>query len=154
MPRAKKAETTRVRKADTARVILSLGDDVSTDVIYENHIESYKNLAINGKLTLGENIADLSGLAVSYKAYRRSLGGKDAPVIAFLEANANAREMLADIRDYVEKWLPCFVRDNRAYLTVAIGCTGGQHRSVYFAEQLAARFAASVDVLVRHREMR
>ncbi|HKB81700.1 MAG TPA: RNase adapter RapZ [Burkholderiales bacterium] len=88
-----------------------------------------------------------------YDPELRPLTGKDAPVVAFLEANANAREMLADVRDYVEKWLPCFVRDNRAYLTVAIGCTGGRHRSVYFAESLAAYFRVSRNVLVRHREL-
>ncbi len=88
-----------------------------------------------------------------YDPELRPLTGKDAPVVTFLEANANAREMLADIRDYVEKWLPCFVRDNRAYLTVAIGCTGGRHRSVYFAEALAAYFRDSRNVLVRHREL-
>ena len=88
-----------------------------------------------------------------YDPVLRPLTGMDAPVVAFLEANANAREMLADIRDYVEKWLPCFVRDNRAYLTVAIGCTGGRHRSVYFAETLAAYFRGSRNVLVRHREL-
>jgi UPF0042 nucleotide-binding protein len=88
-----------------------------------------------------------------YDPELRPLTGKDAPVIAFLEVNANAREMLTDIRDYIEKWLPCFVRDNRAYLTVAIGCTGGRHRSVYFAETLAAYFRVSRNVLVRHREL-
>ena len=88
-----------------------------------------------------------------YDPELRPLTGMDTPVVAFLEANANAREMLADIRGYVEKWLPCFVRDNRAYLTVAIGCTGGRHRSVYFAEALAAYFRGSRNVLVRHREL-
>jgi UPF0042 nucleotide-binding protein len=87
-----------------------------------------------------------------YDPELRPLTGKDAPVIAYLEANASAREMLADIRNYVEKWLPCFVRDNRAYLTIAIGCTGGRHRSVYFAESLAAYFRGKHNVLVRHRE--
>ena len=61
--------------------------------------------------------------------------------------------MLADIRDFVESWLPGFVRDNRSYLTVAIGCTGGRHRSVYFAETLAQRFRGYAQVLVRHREL-
>ncbi len=71
----------------------------------------------------------------------------------FIEAQPDAREMLADIRGYVEKWLPSFVRDNRSYLTVAIGCTGGQHRSVYFVEQLAQYFRMHGQrVLVRHRE--
>jgi len=88
-----------------------------------------------------------------YDPELRPLTGKDAPVVAFLEGNANAREMLTDIRDYIDKWLPCFVRDNRAYLTVAIGCTGGRHRSVYFAEALAAYFRGSRNVLVRHREL-
>ena len=88
-----------------------------------------------------------------YDPELRPLTGMDAPVAAFLEANANAREMRADIRDYVEKWLPCFVRDNRAYLTVAIGCTGGRHRSVYLAETLADYFRGSRNVLVRHREL-
>lgn len=88
-----------------------------------------------------------------YDPVLRPLTGKDAAVVAFLEADANVREMLADIRAYIEKWIPCFVRDNRAYLTIAIGCTGGRHRSVYFAESLAAHFAPSRNVLVRHREL-
>jgi len=62
-------------------------------------------------------------------------------------------QMLADIRNFVESWLPCFIRDNRAYLTVAIGCTGGQHRSVYFVESLGADFRGREQVLVRHREL-
>lgn len=88
-----------------------------------------------------------------YEPQLRPLTGRDEPVIAFLQADANAQMMLTDIRDYVEKWLPCFLRDNRSYLTVAIGCTGGRHRSVYFAETLAAYFRAGRKVLVRHREL-
>jgi UPF0042 nucleotide-binding protein len=88
-----------------------------------------------------------------YDPALRPLTGKDAAVVDFLEADADVREMLADLRAYIEKWIPCFVRDNRAYLTIAIGCTGGRHRSVYFAESLAAHFAPSRNVLVRHREL-
>jgi UPF0042 nucleotide-binding protein len=88
-----------------------------------------------------------------YDPVLRPFTGRDAPVIAFLQADANAQSMLDDIRGYVDKWLPCFVRDNRSYLTVAIGCTGGRHRSVYFAEQLAAHFRGRRRVLVRHREL-
>jgi UPF0042 nucleotide-binding protein len=88
-----------------------------------------------------------------YDPLLRPLTGRDAPVIAFLQADANAQSMLDDIRGYVDKWLPCFVRDNRSYLTVAIGCTGGRHRSVYFVEQLAAHFHGRRRVLVRHREL-
>jgi len=86
-----------------------------------------------------------------YDPKLRPFTGKDQPVIDFIEAQPDAIAMLADIRYYVEKWLPCFIRDNRAYLTVAIGCTGGQHRSVYFTEQLAERFRGEYQVLVRHR---
>ena len=88
-----------------------------------------------------------------YDPALRPLTGKDAAVVTFLEANQNVHEMLEDIRAYVEKWLPCFIRDNRNYLTVALGCTGGQHRSVYFAEKLGAYFHDHQQVLVRHREL-
>ena len=88
-----------------------------------------------------------------YDPVLKPLTGRDAKVIAFLEADANVGRMLADIRQFVESWLPCFLRDNRSYLTVALGCTGGQHRSVYLVEELARHFRAQVQVLVRHREL-
>ncbi len=88
-----------------------------------------------------------------YVAELRPLTGRDQPVCDYLEASADAMSLLADIRGFVESWLPCFIRDHRAYLTVAIGCTGGQHRSVYFAETLAAAFREHEQVLVRHREL-
>jgi UPF0042 nucleotide-binding protein len=61
--------------------------------------------------------------------------------------------MLEDIRAYVAKWLPAYIQDNRSYFTVALGCTGGQHRSVYFAETLADHFRETQQVLIRHREL-
>lgn len=89
-----------------------------------------------------------------YDPVLRPLTGRDATVAQFIESQPEALQMLGDIRDYVEKWLPCFVRDNRSYLTIAIGCTGGQHRSVYFVERLAAHFRSQGQrVLVRHREL-
>lgn len=88
-----------------------------------------------------------------YDPALRPLTGRDAPVIAFLEAAPQVREMLEDIRAYVAKWLPAYIRDNRNYFTVGLGCTGGQHRSVYFAETLAAHFRQSRQVLVRHRQL-
>jgi len=88
-----------------------------------------------------------------YVAELRPLTGRDQPVQAFLESSPNAMALLADIRGLLENWLPCFINDHRAYLTVAIGCTGGQHRSVYFAETLAAAFREREQVLVRHREL-
>jgi len=88
-----------------------------------------------------------------YDLKLRALTGKDPAVIEFLESQEDALGMLTDIRDFLEKWLPCFVRDNRSYLTIAIGCTGGQHRSVYFAETLAKHFRDAHQVLVRHRSL-
>jgi UPF0042 nucleotide-binding protein len=88
-----------------------------------------------------------------YDPVLRPLTGRDQPVIGFMEADADAQKMLADIYAFVEGWLPCFVRDNRSYLTLAIGCTGGRHRSVYFVERLAARFREQMPVIVRHREL-
>jgi len=61
--------------------------------------------------------------------------------------------MYTDIYHFVSSWLPDYARDNRNYLTVAIGCTGGQHRSVYLAERLARAFERRYQVLVRHREL-
>jgi len=83
----------------------------------------------------------------------RPMTGRDRPVIDFLRADPNTQKMLDDIRNYIESWLPCFARDNRSYLTVAIGCTGGRHRSVYFVEALAGHFRPQAPVLVRHREL-
>ena len=81
------------------------------------------------------------------------LTGRDEAVIKFLDNTPSAQDMFGDIRDFVERWLPSFVADNRSYLTVAIGCTGGQHRSVYLAEKFANYFKYRQQVLVRHREL-
>ncbi len=88
-----------------------------------------------------------------YDLALRPLTGRDAPVIEFLRAQPPVLDMLADIRAWLEKWLPTYIEDNRSYFTVALGCTGGQHRSVYFAETLATYFQGSQQVLVRHREL-
>lgn len=88
-----------------------------------------------------------------YDRELRPLTGRDAPVAAFLDSLPEAVDLYEDIRRFVEKWLPAFKRDNRSYLTVAVGCTGGQHRSVYMVERLAAHFGASETVLRRHREL-
>jgi UPF0042 nucleotide-binding protein len=88
-----------------------------------------------------------------YDAVLRPLTGRDQPVIEFLAGYPEVAEMMADIRGFVEKWLPSFKADNRSYLTIAIGCTGGQHRSVYIAEQLARHFRASEQVVCRHRQL-
>ncbi|MEQ1532874.1 MAG: RNase adapter RapZ [Sideroxydans sp.] len=87
-----------------------------------------------------------------YDPLLRPLTGRDAPVIEFLEQTPLAQKMFDDVRTFIENWLPSYIADNRSYLTVAIGCTGGQHRSVYLAERLAAHFNTQQQVLVRHRE--
>jgi UPF0042 nucleotide-binding protein len=83
----------------------------------------------------------------------RPLSGRDAPVAAFLEAQPEVGEMLQQIETFLGRWLPAFEDNQRSYLTVALGCTGGQHRSVYGVEMLARRFAARHATLVRHREL-
>ena len=88
-----------------------------------------------------------------YDPKLRPLSGKDEAVRAFLEADLNVAHFIDDIASFILRWLPSFVRDNRAALTVAIGCTGGQHRSVYIVEELAHRFGASQQVLARHRDV-
>ena len=88
-----------------------------------------------------------------YNPALRPLTGNDAAVIEFLENTPATQDMFGDIRNFLERWLPCYIADNRSYLTVAIGCTGGQHRSVYFAEKLARHFEGQQQVLVRHREL-
>ena len=80
--------------------------------------------------------------------------GRDAPVIDFLERHAEVGRMLQDLMRLLEQWLPGFEKERRSYMTIAIGCTGGQHRSVYFVERLAAHFAArGLKTQIRHREL-
>lgn len=88
-----------------------------------------------------------------YDPQLRPLTGCDAPVAEFLRATPDAMRMLKDINRFITDWLPAFERDNRSYLTVAIGCTGGRHRSVFFVETLAARFRDRTRTLARHREL-
>lgn len=84
----------------------------------------------------------------------RPLDGRDTAVAEFLAGEPLVAKMFDSISGYLETWVPCFEAENRTYLTVAIGCTGGQHRSVYLVERLAAHFrSARTSVLVRHREI-
>jgi UPF0042 nucleotide-binding protein len=83
----------------------------------------------------------------------RPLTGRDAAVAAYLERQPEVGEMLVQVHDFLQRWLPAFEEGQRSYLTIALGCTGGQHRSVYAVEWLARRFEARCATLVRHREM-
>jgi len=88
-----------------------------------------------------------------YDRELRPLTGRDAPVAEYLEAQPEVRLMLGQIGAFIAQWLPNFAADQRSYLTVAIGCTGGQHRSVYLVETLSKQFAYHGQVLKRHREL-
>ncbi len=84
----------------------------------------------------------------------RSQTGLDEGVVNYLESMPEVKDMLGDITAFLEKWLPSFLAENRAYVTVAVGCTGGNHRSVYLVERLARHFRSRYEqILVRHVEM-
>ncbi|MDF3831903.1 RNase adapter RapZ [Cupriavidus basilensis] len=124
------------------------GDDLRLTLLFESF--GFKH----GVPSDADMVFDVRSLPNPYYDLAlRPLTGRDAPVIDFLQSQPMVLAMAEDIRAYVEKWLPSFIADNRSYLTVAIGCTGGQHRSVYIAERLANYFRAHGNVLVRHREL-
>lgn len=84
----------------------------------------------------------------------RRFTGKDKPVIDYLNKSEDAQQLFQDICIFLEQWVPRFDTDNRSYLTVGIGCTGGQHRSVYLVEMLVNHFKKTdLNVIVRHREL-
>jgi UPF0042 nucleotide-binding protein len=93
-----------------------------------------------------------------YEPALQNLSGLDEPVADYLGRSPEVSQMLSDIQAHIQKWLPHYLRDGRSYLTVAIGCTGGQHRSVYLVQQLKQFFSKTakmkdVYVLERHREL-
>jgi UPF0042 nucleotide-binding protein len=88
-----------------------------------------------------------------YEPALRDLTGMDEPVAAFLAEQLSAQRMFADIERFLRDWLEPLAHDQRSYVTVAIGCTGGQHRSVYLVERLAAAFGTRWTTLKRHREL-
>ena len=85
----------------------------------------------------------------------RKLTGRDPEVIDYLQSHDEVKQMIASISSFMARWLPLFVRENRSYLSVSIGCTGGQHRSVHITEYLAEHFRKFEDkhVSVRHRDL-
>jgi len=88
-----------------------------------------------------------------YESGLRALSGRDSPVGDWLSAHPEVPQMQQHIEGFLDHWLPALVRDHRSYVTVAIGCTGGQHRSVYLVEQLARHYASAWVTLRRHREL-
>lgn len=86
-----------------------------------------------------------------YDRNLRPLTGRDEAVAKWLEQFGSVETMIDDIAGFIRRWLPLYIQDTRNYLTIAIGCTGGQHRSVYVVEQLAKKFADHAPLLIRHR---
>lgn len=88
-----------------------------------------------------------------YESELRYQTGLDQPVANFLKAHSEVEDMLRHIEQFLSHWLEAMVRDHRSYVTVAVGCTGGQHRSVYLVEALASAFSQEWSTLKRHREL-
>jgi UPF0042 nucleotide-binding protein len=89
-----------------------------------------------------------------YDPKLRPLTGNDPEVAEFLERETQANLLVEDIQRFLQRWIPRFALDQRASITVAIGCTGGRHRSIYIANQLAERFRSEHPVVLRHRDTR
>jgi UPF0042 nucleotide-binding protein len=151
--------------------LYALGHPIDTSSLAANTLRQWVRRFVDGGralLTLAfESFAFKNGVPVAadlvfdvrnlpnpyYETDLRALTGLDAPVADFLHRSPQVAEMIDDIAGMIEKWLPGYVQDGRQYLTVAIGCTGGQHRSPYVVEQLAARFGGHGHVLIRHRAL-
>lgn len=151
--------------------IRELGHIVDTTGLSANHLRSWIRDFVSqdrSRLTLiFESFGFKHGLSLDadfvfdarclpnpfYDPLLRPLTGRDAPVVDFLCRQPQVGPYLTHILGFLERWLPEFERDQRSYVTVAIGCTGGQHRSVFLVEELGRHFARSRQVLVRHREL-
>ncbi|MDD5175248.1 MAG: RNase adapter RapZ [Sterolibacterium sp.] len=168
-----------VREREGLENIAGLGHHIDTSNLHPNALRAFVRdfVALNAQSTsatlvlLFESFGYKHGLPLDadlvfdirclpnphYDPLLRSLTGRDAPVVEFLEAQPEVARMLEDIRRFIADWLPAYIRDSRSYLSVALGCTGGQHRSVYLAERLARHFRelepALAQVLVRHRAL-
>jgi UPF0042 nucleotide-binding protein len=89
-----------------------------------------------------------------WDANLRALTGLEKPVIDYLESQDLVEKFYTQIQSLMNEWIPCFEAENRSYLTVAIGCTGGQHRSVYLTERLGKYFQQHYkNVIIRHRDL-
>lgn len=144
---------------------------IDTSAIRSSQLQSYvKNLtnAPPGRLTLVfQSFAFKRGVPVDadyvfdvrmlpnphYEPHLRELTGRDQPVIDYLQQQPEVETMRTHIAAFLDQWLPALAQNHRSYVTVAIGCTGGQHRSVYLVEQLARQFSMDWTTLRRHREM-
>lgn len=149
--------------------VAALGHRIDTSEllprVLQNWIRDVLTLGQGGLTLLFESFAYREGLPLDadwvidarmlpnphYDPQLREFTGRDAPIVEYLGSDAATQRWLADVRGFLSRWLPDIVRENRSYVTVAIGCTGGRHRSVYLAERLAEGFRPDWRVLVRHR---
>ena len=161
-----------VRERGMLENIAGLGNRIDTSNLNPNALRAwvldFARLAVSQGLTLlFESFGYKHGIPLDadlvfdvrclpnphYDPKLRPLTGRDPEVVEFLEALPEVERMYGDIYHFVSSWLPDYARDNRNYLTVAIGCTGGRHRSVYLVERLALFFAPRYQVQIRHREL-
>lgn len=135
---------------DTVRVRIGLKDRPILSILIESF--GYKS----GVPLDADFVFDLRCLPNPYwDAVLRPLTGRDEAVIRYLDNQESVQQMFRDIADFLGRWIPKYIDFNRNYLTVALGCTGGQHRSVYMAEKLGALLAPQYpQVLIRHNELR
>ncbi len=143
------SHTTQHQLRDLIRLRLSEGGEPRLSVLFQSF--GFKH----GVPRDADFVFDMRSLPNPYwEQGLRPYTGLDAPVQGFLDQNPRADQLARDLGDFLHRWLPAFESDGRNYLTVAFGCTGGQHRSVYMAERLARRFKQDGrDVRIRHREL-
>lgn len=142
----------------TSMTIHELRDQVRSRVAVDKHEFAlmFQSFAFrNGVPVDADFVFDVRSLPnPHWKPNLRNLTGRDEPVQTFLEEQPEFTGMYADIAAFLQKWLPTFEANNRSYVTIAIGCTGGQHRSVYMSEKLYTHFQKNLaNVQVRHREL-
>jgi UPF0042 nucleotide-binding protein len=164
-------EESIARERELVRHLAGLGQVIDTSTLPASTLRQWVTAfagSSSQRLTLAfESFAYKSGVPLAadlvfdvrnlpnphYERELRPLTGLDAPVAAFLQASPEVAAMIADLQAWLQKWLPSYLRDGRQYLTVAVGCTGGQHRSPYVVETLARHFGGPGQVLVRHRAL-
>jgi len=142
----------------TSLTIHELRDEISTRVARQTHEFALLFLSFAYKRGVpvdADLVFDVRCLPnPHWKLDLRSLCGLDEPVQVFLNQQSEFVEMFTDVSEYLNKWLPRFEANNRSYLTVAIGCTGGQHRSVFMCQKLFDNYQSNfTNVQVRHREL-
>ena len=148
--RAHVIDTSKIRSAQLQGYVKSLVQNPSRQLTLV-----FESFAFKRGVPLDSNyVFDVRMLPnPHYEAGLRQLTGMDPPVIDFLKTQPEVDDMFRHIEQFLNHWLHALVRDHRSYVTVAIGCTGGQHRSVYLVEALVAAFAQNWPTLKRHREL-